>query len=353
VAVAEEKETVEEEDPVVEGVADARVKRLMMLSSWKEETMAKEEGKMEEVKEEEEVEEVESCRTIWLSLQLWELREEIKTSSPHLRTRIRPHIRTHIIEAMKTKGLRSFCPLRNKSLATSVPRERETGEGREEDREAGAGRLHCPCPRVVLSRVGACREAVRRAGLQWLQGKLREGQSGGLEHGLEGHPEAGWVAGLKGEMEAGGGADGLTVHPLGGVYPHIWWMVPREGDGGVMGGAGGDGWERLNWWCMLLLIVRVRRGRKMMVVVEEGVVVEVLAEAWESGWERGLGRLIYRGRGIWKVSKVSKVSTQCLYIVDILWRWLLRFFPRKGHFVIGRDPKHCDVVIRHPSISRV
>jgi hypothetical protein len=33
VAVAEEKETVEEEDPVVEGVADARVKRLMMLSS--------------------------------------------------------------------------------------------------------------------------------------------------------------------------------------------------------------------------------------------------------------------------------------------------------------------------------
>jgi hypothetical protein len=32
--------------------------------------MAKEEGKMEEVKEEEEVEEVESCRTIWLSLQL-------------------------------------------------------------------------------------------------------------------------------------------------------------------------------------------------------------------------------------------------------------------------------------------
>jgi len=36
----------------------------------------------------------------------------------------------------------------------------------------------------------------------------------------------------------------------------------------------------------------------MMVVVEEGVVVEVLAEAWESGWERGLGRLIYRGRGI-------------------------------------------------------
>ena len=33
VAVAEEEETMEEEDPVVEGVADARVKELMMQSS--------------------------------------------------------------------------------------------------------------------------------------------------------------------------------------------------------------------------------------------------------------------------------------------------------------------------------
>ena len=105
--------------------------------------------KVDEEVEVESVESVESCRT--LSLQLLELCEEIKTSSPHLMTHTRPHVRTHLIEALTTEGLGSV------------------------------RRLHCPCPRALSSRVGACREAVRRAGLQGLQGKLREAQNGGLE----------------------------------------------------------------------------------------------------------------------------------------------------------------------------
>ena len=45
-----------------------------------------------------------------------------------------------------------------------------------------------------------------------------------------------------------------------------------------------------------------------MVVVEEGVVV-----VWAEAWESGLGRLIYQGRGICKVSTQAFVPLYITY----------------------------------------